>query len=152
MNGASTISKVGLWISTLLELALVSVQGFSGNWITYFFVWPWPEGKLSTDFTMILAGFARYHSFMGFGIGLISILIIVFAFTSKSSIYVRILSVLGFLLAASAAMGGTLYVNTAFRDRWSLGQMTDSFVGVFVAYFLQLFFMNKTPRWPWEAK
>jgi hypothetical protein len=27
--------------------------------------------------------------------------------------------------------------------------MMDSFVGAYAAYFLQLFFINRTPRFPW---
>jgi hypothetical protein len=145
------ISWRGLWISTLAILAVVSVQGLSGNWITFYFVWPGgPQDGLGLAFARAMAGLAAYHSVMGFIIGAIALVILILAFASRSSIYVRILAVLGFLLTASAAMGGILYTTSVFQDRWSLGQMADSFVGVFVAYFLQLFFMNKTPRFPWQ--
>jgi hypothetical protein len=144
------ISLLGLWISTIAILMVMSVQGLSGNWITFFFVWPGgPQSQLGPEFTLAMAGLASYHSKMGYVMSGLAILILVLAFVRRSSVYVRVFAVLGFLITASAAMGGILYVSTAFQDRWSLGQMADSFVGAYAAYLLQLFFMNKTPRFPW---
>ncbi len=141
----------GLWISTLVIIALMIVQSFSGNWVTIFLIWPGgPGDQLGQAFTQAMAGLSAYHAKMGFAIGVISILILVLAFVHKSSVYVRIFAVLGFIITASAAMGGILYVNSGYQDRWSLGQMMDSFVGAYGAYFLQLFFMNRTPRFPWS--
>jgi hypothetical protein len=141
-------SLKGLWISIIALLVLMTVQGFSGNWITIFLRWPGAP-NLSDQFIQAMIGLSSYHSFMGFAIGCVSVLALVFAFTSRSSIYVRILAVLGLVIMASAAMGGILYFSSGYRDRWSLGQMMDSFVGAYAAYFLQLFFINRTPRFPW---
>ncbi len=132
----------GLWISTIALLVLMTVQGFSGNWITIFLRWPGVP-NLSDQFIQAMIGLSSYHSFMGYAIGCISVLCLVLAFTSRSSIYVRILAVLGLVITVSAAIGGTLYSSSGYQDRWSLGQMMDSFVGAYAAYFLQLFFMNR---------
>lgn len=145
------IPRKGLWISTIAILVIMSVQGLSGNWITFFFVWPGgPGSQVGPAFLRAMAGLAQYHSIMGFVLGGTSVLILVLAFINRATVYVRIFAVLGFLITASAAMGGVLYVNSAFQDRWRLGQMADSFVGAYAAYLLQLCFMNRTPRFPWS--
>jgi len=143
------LSWKGLWISTIAVLVLLTVQGFSGNWITLFLILPGGPANLGDKFIQAMIGLSVYHSGMGFAMGCISVLTFVLAFTSRSSMYVRILAVLGFVITVSAAIGGMLYVSSGYKDRWSLGQMMDSFVGAYAAYFLQLFFMNKIPRFPW---
>ena len=143
------IFSTALWVSTLAILVLLSVQAFSGNWITYFFILPGAPANLTQNFINSMAQLAIYHRIAGFVIGGISVLVLIFAFIGRSSIYVRIFAVLGFIISVSAGIGGYLFVKSAYQDRWALGQMADSFVGVYAAYFLQLFFMNKTPRFPW---
>jgi hypothetical protein len=137
----------GLWITTIMVLILTAVQGVSGNWTVFYLLWP---GYNAGDtFLGIVVWLSVYHIKMGFAIGAISILIIIFVFLSKSNWYVRLFSVVGLAVTFSAAMGGYLFVTTGFEDRLSLGQMADSSIAVFAAYFLMLFFMNKVPRWPW---
>ena len=146
------IFSTTLWVSTLAILVLLSVQAFSGNWTTYFLILPGAPANLTQSFIGALVKLAIYHKITGFVIGGISILILIFAFIRRSSIYVRIFAVLGFIITVSAGIGGFLFVKSGFQDRWALGQMTDSFVGAYAAYFLQLFFMNKTPRFPWASQ
>ena len=142
------ICRWGLWISIILVLILTTVQGVSGNWTVFYLLWP---GYNAGDtFLRIVVWLSFFHIKTGFAIGAVSILIIVFAFLSKSNWYVRAFSVVGLAVMFSAAMGGYLFVTTAFEDRLSLGQMADSSIAVFAAYFLMLFFMNKVPRWPWR--
>lgn len=140
------ISSKALWISTLAILVVLSLQALSGNWITFFLILPGAPANLSQTFINELSQLAVYHVVAGFIIGAVSILVLIFAFIHRSSTYVRTFAVLGFIIAASAGMGGFLFVKSGFQDRWPLGQMTDSFVGAYAAYFLQLFFMNKTPK------
>lgn len=146
------IYSIALWVSTLAMLVLLSVQAFSGNWITYFLILPGGPANLSQSFIGTLVKLAIYHKITGFVTGGISILILIFAFIRRSSIYVRIFAVLGFIITVLAGIGGFLFVKSGFQDRWSLGQMADSFVGAYAAYFLQLFFMNKTPNFPWTSR
>lgn len=138
----------GLWISTIAVVLIAALQGLSGNWVTFFLIWPGTPG-LQPAFIRAMVILASYHRIAGFIVGAISILILFFAFLSKSSIYVRIFAVAGFVMTALAAVGGFLYVTSGLQDRWSLGQMADAFVGVLGVYLIQLFFMNKTPRFPW---
>lgn len=144
--------SMALWISTLAILVVVSIQALSGNWITFFLILPGGPANLSQSFIDTLVKVAIYHKLMGIVIGGISILILIFAFVRRSSIYVRIFAVLGFIIIVSAGIGGFLFVKSGFQDRWPLGQMADSFVGAYAAYFLQLFLMNKTPRFPWTSQ
>jgi hypothetical protein len=144
--------SMALWNSTLAILVVLSVQAISGNWITYFLILPGGPANLSQSFIEVMIKLAAYHKIMGFITGGISILVLIFAFIHRSSVYVRIFAVLGFVITASAGIGGFLFVKSGFQDRWSLGQMADSFVGAYAAYFLQLFFMNKTPRFPWTPR
>jgi hypothetical protein len=137
--------SVGMWASTGLILTLLTLQGLSGNWITYFLILPGGPANLSQVFIGCLVKLAMYHKTTGFFIGLLSILILIFAFTRRWSRYVRLFAVLGFIITALAAVGGYLFVQSGLTDRWPLGQMSDAFVGCYAAYFLQLFFMNKTP-------
>ena len=139
----------GLWISTIAILLLSALQGLSGHWIVLFLLWPGGPAS-GTTFIQAMGDLSTYHRIAGFVTGALSILVLFFAFFSKATIYVRVFAVLGFAMTALAAIGGILYVTSRFLDRWSLGQMADAFVGVFGAYFIQLFFMNKTPKFPWS--
>ena len=139
----------GLWISTIVVLLLAALQGLSGHWIAFFLLWPGGP-SLGHAFLQAMVALSAYHRGAGFAIGAISILILFFAFFSKSTIYVRVFAIVGLVMTVVTAAGGFLYVTSGLKDRWSLGQMADGFVGVFGAYFIQLFFMNKTPRFPWH--
>lgn len=138
-----------LWISTILIILIGGLQGLSGNWITFFLVWPGGP-DFGQAFTQFLAALSAYHIGMGFVVGALSVLIIIFAFLAKSGLYVKILSFIGLIMTALAAAGGVLYVNSAFQDRMGLGQMADAFVGMIGIYLIQLFFMNRTPVFPWN--
>jgi hypothetical protein len=146
------VSLRGLWISTLAVLVVMSVQAWSGNWITFLLILPGGPSDLSAQFVQAMANLSICHAIMGFVTGVGSIIVLIFAFIYKSSIYVRIFAILGLIITASAAIGGVLFAQSGFQDRWPLGQMADSFVGAFAAYLLQLFFMNRTPNFPWIAK
>jgi len=138
-----------LWITTILIILISALQGLSGNWITFFLFWP--GGPAFGDvFTQAMVSLAAYHTIMGFAVGALSILIIFLAFYSKSSIYVKTISIIGLVMTALAATGGMLYVNSGLQDRMALGQMADAFVGMIGIYLIQIFFMNRTPVFPWN--
>jgi heme A synthase len=134
--------STALWASTGVILALLTLQGLSGNWITYFLVLPGGPAGLSQVFIGGLVSLALYHRVTGFIIGFLSILVLILAFVRRWSNYVRLFAVLGFIITALAAMGGYLFVKSGFEDRWALGQMSDAFVGAYAAYFLQLHEQN----------
>jgi hypothetical protein len=140
------ISRTGLWVSTIVILALLAAQGISGNWSAFYLAWP--GSNLSEMLIQITARLAAYHVKMGIAIGVITVVIIIFAFLAKSSLYVRVFAILGLVVTASAIMGAFLFVGSGLMDRLSLGQMADSFVGAFAAYFLLLLFASRLPKLP----
>jgi hypothetical protein len=149
MKTQSSFSQRALWVSTILMVLVSAVQGISGNWITFFLIWS--GGPAWGDaFTRAMGSLAAYHMFMGFALGALSILIILLAFYSKSSRWVKIISIIGLVMVALAASGGMLYVNSGLQDRVALGQMADALVGTVGIYLIQLFFMNRTPVFPWD--
>jgi hypothetical protein len=135
-----TYSRV-LWGLTIAILAIIALQGISGNWVTIFLVFPGGT-ELSIAFKQAMGRLAQYHIVMGFAVGALSILIVVFAFLHNSHILVRLAAIAGLLLLGSAVMGWVLFVNSMLQDNWPLGQMMDSFIGVFAAYLLQVVFMG----------
>lgn len=137
----------GLWVSTIVILLLAALQGLSGNWVAFFLLWPGAP-SFGQTFIRLLIGLAAYHMKAGFAVGSISVLVLFFAFFSKSNIWVRIFAVLGFVVVVLAVMGGVLYVTSQLQDRLSLGQMADAFVGVLAAYFLLLLFLIRSSRFP----
>ena len=139
----------GLWVSTILILLTSALQGLSGHWILFFAVWPGGPNP-GPAFVQAMTTLTHYHIYAGFATGWLAVFVLVFAFIAKTNKYVRIFAVVGFILTVIAASGGVLYVRSGLQDRWSVGQMADAFVGVFGAYFIQLFFMNKIPRFPWN--
>jgi hypothetical protein len=150
MKQQNVTSLRGLWISTIGVLLIDAVQGLTGNWATFFLAWP--NSDVGNTILQVTARMASYHIKVGFAVGALSILIVVFAFASKSSMYVRIFSVLGLVITLSAVWGGLLFVSSMFVDRLGLGQMADSFVGAFSSYFLMLVSLALTSRFPWSRK
>jgi hypothetical protein len=142
------VCRKGLWISAILVIVLIIAQGWTGNWSVFYLLWP--GSNVTSMFLQITAQMAVYHMRMGFAIGAISVLILIFSFLAKSNLYVRILAILGFVITVLAVIGGFLFVTSSLQDRLSLGQMADSFLGVLAADFLILFFLNKVPRFPWN--
>ena len=140
----------GLWISSIVFLVLGAVQGFTGNWSIFYI--EWPGSNSSAGFIRFVVDLANYHMKMGFALGAISILIIIFAFLARTNIYVRIFAVLGLVVTVTAAVGGYLYVHSSTADRLSLGQMADAFIGVLAVYFIMLGFLYKPPVFPWSRK
>jgi hypothetical protein len=138
-----------LWVTTLAIVILSSIQVLSGNWVTYFFLFPGGP-NYGERFMRAMMDLGTYHKIMGFVIGALSIAIPPLAFLARANNYAKVLSLLGLVVTILAAIGGVAYVNSGFGDRLGLGQMADAAVGVFVAYFLQLFFMNQVPRFPWN--
>ncbi|HTY82462.1 MAG TPA: hypothetical protein VMB24_06730 [Dehalococcoidales bacterium] len=142
------IYRWALWITTIIIVLLAAIQALSGDWVTYFLLWPGGP-SYGNSFVQAMVQLASYHKYAGFAVGTLSILALIFAFTSKRNNWVKAFSVVGFIMTALAASGGVLYVRSGFGDRMALGQMSDAFVGVFGAYFIQLFFMNGVPRISW---
>ncbi len=147
----SKVSRIGLWVSTIITLLIAALQGLSGNWITFFLFLPGAPNYGQT-FLAAMVKLSSYHRAAGFAICGLAVITLLFAFNSKQNLLVRIFAVVGLVLTILAAVGGILYVASETADRMSLGQMADSFIGVFAAYFIQMIFMIKTPKFHWRSR
>jgi hypothetical protein len=143
------VSRPGLWVLTILVVLLSAVQALSGHWVVFFFLWPGGT-SFGSSFMRAMADLGSYHRSAGFAIAGLAVLILLCVFLSRWSVYVRLLAVLGLVLVGLSAWGGYQYYTSGYQDRWFLGQMADASVGVIGIYLIQLFFMNKTPRFPWS--
>ena len=144
-------TRVTLWISTIVTLLVTAIQALSGHWLVFYLIWPGgPILGNRQAFLNAMIKLSSYHRYAGYAVAGLSVVILASAFLSKATVYVRVLAVLGFAMVVLAVVGGVAFVNSAYQDRWSLGQMADAFVGVFGVYLIQLIFMNKTPRFPWQ--
>lgn len=94
----------------------------------------------------LLNSLASLHRVFGFVTGGLSVVTLVFALLAKPRMLVRLSSIVGLGVVGLAVIGGILYVTSVFKDRWSLGQMADAFVGVFAVYFVQLLLMTISSR------
>ncbi len=143
------VVRPGLWVLTILAVLLAAVQALSGHWIVFFFLWPGGP-SFGSGFTAAMLDLGAYHRAAGFAVGGIGVLILACVFLSRWNNYVRFLAILGLALVGLCAAGGYQYYTSGYADRWALGQMADAFVGVLGVYLIQLFFMNRTPRFPWN--
>jgi len=143
------IVRPGLWVLTILAVLLSAVQALSGHWIVFFFLWPGGP-SFGGSFVRAMLDLGAYHRAAGFAVGGIAVLILACVFLSRWNGYVRVLAVVGLALVGLCAEGGYRYYTSGYQDRWALGQMADAFVGVLGVYLIQLFFMNRTPRFPWR--
>ena len=134
----------GLWACTIAILAISGFQALSGHWVALFLFWP---GFQSLGKYMgLLNSLASLHRVFGFLTGGLSVVTLVFALLARPRMLVRLSSIVGLGVVGLAVIGGILYVTSVFKDRWSLGQMADAFVGVFAVYFVQLLLMTISSR------
>ncbi len=134
--------RMGLWIALIVILVAIVVQGWSGNWTVFFAIWPVKTATYSQTFMSVVGDLTAYHLKMGWGIGIIGILVLILAFLGRANLLVKLLAIAGVALAAVAALGGYHYVHSIFQDQMALGQMADSFLGITVVYFAMLFFLG----------
>jgi heme A synthase len=131
-----------LWVATILILVITTVQGVTGRWYVFYFLWP-NGPTIASWFMPYLVKMGPFHKVVGFVIGGLSILIFIFALGSKSRGWVKIFAFVGLVVTIVAAVGGIMYVTSGLKDRWSLGQMADAMSGVLLAYLVQFYFMNR---------
>ncbi len=138
---------------TIAIVLLSAVQVISGHWVTFYLLWPGGPSLGSREtFIPAMVKLGSFHKVLGLAIGALALVILPTAVWSKSSRYVMACAVVGLGMAALTVAGGILFVTSGFQDRWSLGQMADASVGVSIAFLVQLFFMNATPKFPWSVR
>jgi hypothetical protein len=133
---------------TILNIVLLSIQGWSGDAVNLFAVFPSGSVSGMGQFFSSLAAagpgpLASLHAVEGILVVLISVGIAVVSFTRSKSRNLRVVAVLGLLFVISAAYGGYAFVLSGFLDNASSAQMGGSFIGTYAMDFLVLYFLKQ---------
>jgi hypothetical protein len=130
---------------TVLNLVLLSIQGWTGDTANLFA--SFPLGKVNGMGGAITAlssagpgPVAIFHGVEGVVVIILSIGVAVTAFVRSKSGGVRITSLLALLFIISAAVGGYLFVFSGFTNNAYSAQMGGSFIGGYAMDFLVLYY------------
>jgi len=130
---------------TILNLVLLATQGWTGDAVNLFAVFP--SGAVTSMGQLFgsLAGagpgpLASWHALEGILIVLISIGIATVSFTRTKSRNTRIVAILGLVFVLSAAYGGYAFVLSGYANNGSSAQMGGSFLGAYAMDFLVLYY------------
>lgn len=136
-----------IFIVTLL--ILLSVQGWLGDYVNLFAVFP--SGSVSISFGGLIralenAGLMElFHASLGVLLLAVSVAVLILSFRTKLK-SIRISSIIGLAAVASAVVGGLLFVFSGFRDNGNSAQMGGSFIGAYAFYFIELYFTRENPK------
>jgi hypothetical protein len=135
----------GLKRMTVLNIILLSVQGWTGDVVNLFAAFPAGAVNGFDGFFQGLesAGpgpLAAYHALEGIATLLLGAGITVAAFRKKASRGVKVTSILGLASIAAAALGGYLFVFSGFANNGNSAQMGGAFIGAYAMNFLVLYY------------
>jgi hypothetical protein len=134
----------GFRIVLVMLLAVLTLQGWTGDTVNLFAP---TGGASSSDFfatLQSLGGFALWHTGEAMLLGVLAVVVLVLAFVRSTSSGVRIASVLGLVMIASAAYGGVQFVNSGLTDAGASAQMGGSFIGAYASYFIALYYSRNS--------
>ena len=130
-----------LKISIIVLLILLSIQGWTGDYVNLFAVFPSGPVKVSfSGLTWALesAGFMEvFHASLAAAILATSIFIVILSFRTKAK-SLSVPSIFGLAAVVSAATGGLLFVFSGFTDNGYSAQMGGSFIGAYALFFVEL--------------
>lgn len=134
-----------LKLMTVLNLVLLSIQGWTGDVVNLFAVFHSGTvsgfGQFFSDLVSAGPGpLAIWHALEGLLVLLLSIGIAASAFRRSKSWSLRIVSLLAALSVASAAVGGYLFVFSGFLNNGNSAQMGGSFIAAYALNFLVLYY------------
>ena len=148
---SSTMPSIGgdplrpLKIMTVLDLVLLSVQGWSGDVVNLFA--SFPSGKPAdiggAAQSLQAAGpgpLAIFHGIAGVLVLFLSIGIVVSAFRKSKATSLRVVSLLALISVVVAALGGYLFVFSGFLDNGNSAQMGGAYLGAYAMTFLVLYY------------
>jgi hypothetical protein len=139
-------SKLRLLI--VVTLVVLSIQGWTGDFVNLFSVFP--IGAVNSSFSGMLIALEEagqlpfYHAFEGFLLVAFSLVVLILSFQTKIR-NAKIASIVALAAVVSATIGGILFVLSDFQDNGNSMQMAGSFIGAYAFYFLELYF-TKTNR------
>jgi hypothetical protein len=138
-----TQSSRGLMLSIGAVLAVLTLQGLSGDFIGLFASFPY--GSVSQS----MGGFwqaldkagvpTAYHAFAGMLLVIMAVVALAYSFRYKA-MSVRITSVLALLATVVAAAEGSLFILSGFSNNSNSAMMGYSYIFAYALYFLVLYF------------
>ena len=135
-----------LKISIILVLILLTVQGWTGDYVNLFAVFP--SGPVTASFSgfsqaLQAAGFGEvFHASLGFLLLATSVVILILSLRQKRK-SLGITSILAFSAVVSAVAGGLLFVFSGFQADPNSAQMGGSFIGAYALFFLELYYTKE---------
>jgi hypothetical protein len=145
----SQVPSGALLISVVITLVLLTVQGFTGDSINLFAVFPDQVTGTFAGFFQALfqsGGLTVFHAIEGLVIVLGAISIVVSAFRQRTAKVVRAFAVFGMTAVISAAIGGILFVLSGFKNDPNSAQMGGSFISAYASNFLLLYFLKEPSK------
>jgi hypothetical protein len=127
----------------IATLVILSVQGWTGDYVNLFSVFP--TGAVNSSANGLLQALQKagqipvYHAFEGFLLVAFSLVVLILSLRTKAK-KIQVSSILGLAAVVSAAVGGVLFVFSGFQDNGNSAQMAGSFIGAYAFYFLELYF------------
>lgn len=130
-------------ISVVVALVLLSIQGWTGDYVNVFVT----TGKNSVAesipgfFSAVTSSgpFLLWHAAEGFLILLLSVAVLLISLQYERR-SVKIAALLGLGFVVSAGLGGFLFVLSGFTAGGSSMQMGGSFIGAYALYFIALWY------------
>jgi hypothetical protein len=135
-----------LKISIIVLLILLSIQGWTGDYVNLFAVFP--VGQVHFSFRGLIGAlegagyFEVFHASLAFLVLAISIFITILSFRARAKSLI-IPSVLGLAVVASAIAGGLLFVFSDFVNNGYSAQMGGSFIGAYALFFILLYYTRE---------
>ena len=132
-----------LQISIVSLLVLLSVQGWLGDYVNLFVVFP--SGPVSISLSGLIqalegAGLSVvFHAALGFSILATSVIVLILSLRTKVK-SISISSIMGLAAITSAVAGGLLFVFSGFQNNGSSAQMGGSFIGAYAFCFIELYY------------
>jgi hypothetical protein len=132
-----------LRILVVVTLIVMTVQGWTGDTANLFVVTY--TTATADSFSTVLQNVSGagpilvWHAAEGLAVLALSLAVLAMSIRSKPK-SIRILSVLGTFMVASAVVGGYLFVASGFQDSAGSAQMGGSFIGAYAFYFMELYY------------
>jgi len=148
-NVGQVVTKRGLRVLLVATLAILTVQGWSGDTVNIFLPASATTSPLSSfagfwPLVESLGGLAVWHVAEGALLTALSVVVFALSFAWSNSRTVHVASLLGLFFILSAAAGGIQFVLSGLSNGGNSAQMAGSFIGAYAFYFIALYYSKST--------
>jgi hypothetical protein len=157
MSASPHYHRRTLHILVVVILVLLTVQGWSGDVVNLFAVFPSaPVATSVAGFFQAIFGVGGvgplmvYHASEGILLFALSVAALALSFLQFKKWSVRICAILGFIYIVLAGTGGLLFVFSTFTNNGNSAQMGGSFIGAYAFYFMLLYYAK--PQYPLQQQ